>query len=78
MTNDEYESRLRAAIAEAEASHTAAMTALNESDDHPMSQGYKSVQWMALIATGRVAGLVEALNLLTDEGYSPNLMLPGK
>ncbi len=76
MTIDEFESELRGALTSAEENHSRAMRDLELMDAHPMSTEYKMNQWMTLMAGGRVAGLAEALNLLTGEDYEPRLSMP--
>jgi hypothetical protein len=70
-----YEARLREALATAQAEDARAFEALESCDAHPLSQEWKSVERAHILATGRVVGINEALNLLTGEETPPNLAL---
>lgn len=78
MAPDDFESRLRSALTAAEEAQAAAMAELESCEEHPNSQAYKTVQWIALTSTGRALGLGEALGLLTGEENVPSLRQPGR
>jgi hypothetical protein len=69
----DYEARLRGSLVDAERRNQKAVDQLEASDAHPNSQDHKSVQWLALIASGEVIGLTKALSLLTGEEHTPNV-----
>ena len=63
----DYESRLRTLIEKEEASTRSSLESLRNIDAHPMSSEYKMHNWLALMAAGRLTGLLVALTELTGD-----------
>jgi len=75
VTSEDYEARLRQALADAEANQKRAMAQWKDIDAHPMSHEYRNQMILVTLAGGRAMGLAAALGLLTGEDVVPDLDL---
>jgi hypothetical protein len=76
MSSNDYLTRLRKALAEAEATNAQITQNWMASDAHPMSNDYQSEKTSVMLSAGQVIGLQTALNLLTGEDQQANVTLP--
>lgn len=63
----EFEQKLRAEVAEAEANAERAFASFRETDAHPNSTEYQMVKTMTMMAGGVYTGLTKALSLITGD-----------